>query len=170
MTPITIGPGAVDRSSQGAPNWTQVSKTNPAAEAGIIDTVEIWGAADMTGVVVASFYVVSGNNLSTRDYVNIGDVPAGSKQVFTGLSLQVQPGDYIGMYCVAGTIETGAPAGGGRWYKPGNYIPCANAAFTYTAFTDYSLYGSGSSGGGAVIHPVWRSRGVGIGVGLAHGA
>ena len=165
MTIITIGPGAIDRSSQGVPAWTQVSKTNPATEAGIIDTVEIWAVTNLAGVVVASFFIVSGNNLSTRGYVNIGDVPAGSKQVFTGLSLAVQPGDYIGMYCTAGMIETGTPAGGGRWYKPGNYIPCTNVAFYYTSLSDYSLYGSGSTGRGAVKH-ICRSTGAGIGVGI----
>jgi hypothetical protein len=144
MTAIDIGPGAIERASGGAPNYTQVSKTNPANETGVIDTVEILAGTDMTGVVVASFYVVSGNNLSTRSSVNIGNVPAGSKQTFTGLSLQVEAGDFIGLYCATGTLKVGSPAGSGRWYKSGNYIPCTNTAFTSIGTSDYSLGGSGN--------------------------
>jgi hypothetical protein len=163
MTAINIGPGAIERASGGAPNYTQVSKTNPANETGVIDTVEILAGTDMTGVVVASFYVVSGNNLSTRDSVNIGNVPAGSKQTFTGLSLQVQAGDFIGLYCATGTLKVGSPAGSGRWYKSGNYIPCINTAFTSSSISDYSLGGSGSTPGGYFI---LRAIGAGVGVGI----
>ena len=160
---IDIGPGAVARASEGAPNYTQVSKTNPANETGVIDTMEILPGTDMTGVVVATFYVVSGNNLSTRDSANIGNVAAGSKQTFTGLSLQVQAGDFIGLYCATGTLKVGSPAGSGRWYKSGNYIPCTNTAFTSSSASDYSLGGSGSTPGGNFA---MRAIGVGLGVGI----
>ncbi len=146
---IDVGAAATDRASNAATS-TRVVGTNPANATGTIDTVEIYASETMTDTEVASFYVVSGNNLSTRDSEAIGSVNQGSKQTFGSLSMSINADDYIGTYYSAGRIEkntltTGQP----YWYVAGDNIPCTNVAFTAVSNGgDMSLYGTGTESGG----------------------
>ena len=119
--------------------------TNPANESGTITTVEIWPNITIYLCEVATFYVVSGNNLSTRDTHAIGTVTAGSKQTFSDLSLDVQSGDYLGMYYSSGNMERDTSGFDGLWYLAGDNIPCTNAAFTVLTSNAMSLYGTGTT-------------------------
>ena len=68
---IDVGPGATDRTGTDFSNQTLVEKTNPANATGTLDTWELWFSStsnNATNVEVATFYIVSGNNVSTRDY------------------------------------------------------------------------------------------------------
>ncbi|GAI99634.1 unnamed protein product, partial [marine sediment metagenome] len=75
--------------------------------------------------------------------VVIGDVAAGAKRTFNGLSLSVEVGDYIGMYYASGEVWVDAlGAGYFFWYKSGEYIdPDDEATYTPQEDRDFSLYG-----------------------------
>jgi hypothetical protein len=146
---IDIGAAAIDRAGASA-SATIVEGSNPANADGTIDTVQIYASANMSTCEAATFYVVSGNNLSTRDYETLGAVTAGSTQTFTGLDIDVLTGDYIGEYHPDGNIEHDLSGGTGYWRNTGyDHIPCTNQVFSWNAGRAVSLYGTGTEGGGA---------------------
>lgn len=144
---IDIGSAAIDRASSSGAGYTRVDQNNPANATGTLDTIEIWANADMAGLDVATFLVVSGDNLSTRDTELIGNVTAGSKQTFSGLSIDVTTGDYLGSTWTSGNLEL-TFSGVGAWYIVGDYVPCTNQAFSTIADRTYSMYGTGTEAGG----------------------
>ncbi len=141
---IDIGCPAIDRDTK----WgyrTMVNKGNPANGDGIITSIEIWTKGTLSDVEIAIFYVVSGNNLSTRDNVLIGTVPGDSKQIFA-VNLNVRKGDYIGMYWTysgGAGIEVDSTGGSGVWYLMGDNIPCIDTTFDSIEDLVISLYGTG---------------------------
>jgi len=143
---IDIGSAAENRATNSDPG-TYVGKDNPANLSGKITSIEIWfdsASGNATGVEVATFFIVSGDNLSTRDTQTIGSVTAGSKQTFT-VDLNVVAGDYIGIHYVGGEIER-TNLGVGYWYVlTTDLIPCTNQAFTFLAARTISLYGTGTT-------------------------
>lgn len=139
---IDIGDTAEDRTGVfGA--YTIVAKANPAEKAGKITSVEIWANSELTNCEVATFFVVSGNQLSTRDNDSIGTVTAGEKKTFP-VELDVEIGDYIGIYYDSGQLERSIASGlPGVWYKSGDNIPITGAYFTSADNQSISLYGTG---------------------------
>ena len=137
---IDIGCPAIDRTSSLA-GKTLVNKGNPANASGTITNVDIFATPGytLTNCEVAIFYVVSGNNLTTRDYEYIGDVVGGSKQTFA-VNLDVQAGDYIGIYA-NNYLRRDTSGGEGVWYANGDKIPCTNLEFSLGANWIMSLYG-----------------------------
>jgi len=124
---------------------TNVNKDNPANASGRITSIEIWAATNITGLKVATFYVVSGNYLSARDVETIGAVTAGSIQTFE-VNLEVQEGDYLGCYFTGGTIACEEPDHSGYWYQAGDQTSCTNIEFVGTEnISTMSLYGTGIS-------------------------
>jgi len=138
---IDIGSAAIDRGEALAANYTFIDKNNPANASGIITSVEIWANDALSNCEVATFYVVSGNKLSTRDYETIGTVAAGSKQTFP-VDLDVEEGDYIGITYSAGSLDEDS-FGVGRWYLSGDNIPCSDHFFSEASVRTISLYGTG---------------------------
>jgi len=96
----------------------------------------------MENCEVATFYVVSGDNLTTRDTYAIGNVTAGAKQTFA-VDLDVEVGDYIGIYNSAGAIEVDLSGGSGLWRLNSDEIPCTNETFGSEADNRISLYAEG---------------------------
>jgi hypothetical protein len=146
---IDVGSPASDRTATLSPTYTMVNQNNPANDTGTLDTVEIWfentlGSGDNCDV--ATFYVVSGNNLTSRDIASLGSVTQGSKQTFSGLSIAVSSGDYLGKYSSTGYIERDG-TGVGYWYVSGDKLPCTNQAFSSTANRIPSLYATGATAG-----------------------
>ena len=143
MAVIDIGSEAIDRAAfTTSAATTVVDLNNPANATGVITTIEIWANTDMTGVEVATFYVVSGNYLTTRDTETIGSVTAGSKQTFT-VNISVTSGDYLGFYCTGGQLERDN-TGAGYWVAGGDQIPCTNTNFSApSADRTISLYATG---------------------------
>lgn len=139
---IDIGSPAVNRSLSSTAR-TLITKVNPANASGIITTIELYAVSSLADVEVATFFVVSGNNLSTRDSHTIGAVTSGSKQTFSGLDIDVQAGDYIGLRWSDGLFERDT-GGAGFWYLSGDNIPCTDLTFDYSATpSTYSIYGTG---------------------------
>ena len=141
---IDIGEPAIDRGSQIYYSRTFVNQGNPANESGSITSVEIWANITINNCEVATFYVVSGNNLSTRDTEFIGTVTAGSKQTFE-VNLDVQAGDYIGIWVPSGAMEYETSGGGGMWRNEEDQIPCSDVSFSLYADYVVSLYGTGAT-------------------------
>ena len=150
---INIGQEAIDRNQLWNTAYTVVNKNAPANGTGTITCIEIWANTNLSNCEVATFFVVSGNNLSTRDHVTIGTVTAGSKQIFTidsesnPISLEVHEGDFIGIHATSGNIERYDGVGEGvlLYRTPqGDFIPCENIEFTEYG-GDMSLYGIGET-------------------------
>jgi hypothetical protein len=95
--PIDIGSAAVDRDECIGGGATFIDLANPANDTGVITSVELWFTANHTGVKVGTFYG-SGTDYTNRDFATIGNVTGGSKQTFSGLSIDVTSGDFIGVY------------------------------------------------------------------------
>ena len=141
---IDIGEPAINRGST-ASTYTWVNIGNPANVSGTITSIEIWAQSTISNCEVAIFYVVSGNNLSTRDSEVIGSVIAGSKQTFN-VNLDVQAGDCIGACYTAGALERDSSGFAGCWMNTVDNIPCTNITFTLRAGEAISLYGTGTTG------------------------
>ena len=152
LTVIDIGSGAINRGNT-IGGYTLVMFENPANATGTLTSIEIWAATEMTNCQVATFFVVSGDNLSTRDSVTLGTITAGSKQTITvdsgsnPISLDVQTGDYLGVYIPNGTIEYDDSLQAGMWYLSGDYIPCTNQLFSSVADDAVSVYATGETAG-----------------------
>ncbi len=143
---IYIGAPAINRGvSLGA--FTLVNN-NVANESGIINSVEIWSDTDLSNCEVATFFRPdpggAPNNFTTRDSESIGTVLDDAKRTFV-VDLDVEAGDYIGMYYTAGNIERDSSGGDGMWVKSGDSIPCTNITFTSYATSAISLYGTGTT-------------------------
>ena len=155
---IDIGSDPIDREAV-IPNGstqlsTTVDKNNPANANGTIDTWQIYAETALTGAEVATAYVVSGNNLSTRDYETIGNVSAGSVQTFSGLSTNVITGDYAALKSTTGRTEKTNLSGEGIWWLEADQIPCTNVAFGFYTPRAASFYGTGTEGGGPILQDV----------------
>lgn len=141
---IDIGADCIDRGTAGGGGYTYVSKDNPANAGGTITSVDIWAASTLIGCKVGIFYTTNGNTLKCRDSVVIGDVTAGSKQTFSGLSLSVETGDCIGIYFSPGNMEMDSSGYGGLWYKLGDHMePGDETTYTFLGGYAISVYGTG---------------------------
>lgn len=154
MAVITIGTVAIDRPtfqtawSSGNPR-TKVAGSNPANAAGTIDTIELWfNTVTGTNDVWGGTFSASGNILTCRDSESLGAVSSGSKQTFTGLDIDVETGDYLGMCPKTsdGTMYIDATDGASNhWNVTGEFIDPSDSQ-TYSLFShDLSLYGTGAT-------------------------
>lgn len=152
-TEIDVGDEAVNGGSDMA-GHTCVTKGNPANATGTIDTLYLWADTDVASgtMEVATFYVVSGNNLSTRDSVTLGAITAGAERTITTdvdsnpIALEVAEGDYIGFYCADDSLEVSGSGYSGMWMKVStDAIPCTNLSFNSYAGWGVSLNGTGET-------------------------
>lgn len=141
---IDIGSPAIDRSGNHGPTYTIVLKENPADGTGTITSIEIWAYGNLSGVTVATFFLVSGNILTARDSHSIGSVTAGSKQTFE-VSLDVEFGDYLGMYWTGGFMDFNYSGYVGFWRVLGDQTNCSDYEFTFVSGDTLSLYGTGET-------------------------
>lgn len=141
---IDIGSPVIDRVDSFPPNYTVIVRENPANANGKIEQIKIWAFQDMTGVKVATFFLVSGSNYSTRDWDIIGNVAAGAERTFP-VDINVVAGDLIGYYGVTGRIEKDNAGPMDVGYYAGDHIPCINQIFNVGGTQTISLNGTGSS-------------------------
>ena len=154
---IDIGPGATDRANTAPNDYTFIALDNPANLTGTLDTVEVWANTNLIGFRIGTFYLVSGTTYKCRDSAAIGAVTSGSKQTFSGLSISVESGDFLGMYCSSGLTDRADSGGGGYYYYLGENIdPDDQTSFTFSAGRILSIYATGETAappasGGQVI-------------------
>ncbi len=157
---IDIGAEAIDREQNHAGGWTLIAVDNPANASGTIDTVKIWSLTNLTGVMVGTFYLVSGTNYKCRDSVSIGNITGGSEQIITGLSINVVIGDHIGVYWYTGAELLEADENGNGLYRAGgDYInPGDEATYALASNRTPSLYGTGGEAPPPVGKRGWWSK------------
>lgn len=141
---IDIGSPAISRFFSLLAGFTDIVKDNPANASGTINTVEIYADVNMAGTRVGTFYTTDGNTLKCRDSAVIGNVAAGAKRTFSGLSINVQTGDYIGTYYDTGRIHNSLAGFDGVWVQSGEHIdPGDETAYGFNAGWTLSLGGTG---------------------------
>ncbi len=140
---IDVGTPAIVRPYiAGGGSVTYIVKENPANDGGTITSVEIYVAVDTLDVVAATFEKVGTNSFTARDSYPIGTVLAGAKRTFP-VSLNVQAGDYLGIYASYHNIYV-TPSGEGFWIKGGDQTTCVDKGFNpITPGWTLSIYGSG---------------------------
>lgn len=141
---IDIGSAAINRASYIIQGQTHVMLNNPANDTGVLDTVEIWANTNISGLKVGTFSG-SGTDYDDRDYETIGSVTSGSKQTFTGLSIDVVTGDFIGNYMSAGRIERDSSGGSGYYNISGDTFGSGSNTYNFQSGMDYSLYATGAT-------------------------
>ena len=144
---IDIGMPAIDRGATGNSLYTMINTAEVANASGKITTVEIYSWGNLQNVEVATFHRPDPggfpNNFTTRDSVFIGNVEQDDIRTFF-IDLDVEAGDYIGMYC-SGFMEKDTSGFSGIWQVSGDKIPCTNQAFTFLAGDALSLHGIGKT-------------------------
>lgn len=149
MAVIDIGAAAINRGS--SVSWyCKVGKENPADASGTITTIEIWMNSKLTASTAVETVIDEGSNvLSTRDWVNIGVVPSGSKQTYSGLDIDVETGDYLGVGYSGGGGSLGSIerdlSGEGYWDGGTTNTPYSSTSMTWYADRTLSLYGEGET-------------------------
>lgn len=147
MAVIDIGMPAIDRGATGSSLYTMINTAAVANASGKITTVEIYSWGNLANVEVATFFrpdpVLFPNIFTTRDSVFIGNVEQDAVRTFV-VNLDVEAGDYIGMYC-SGFMEKDTSGFSGIWQVSGDKIPCTNQAFTFLAGDALSLHGTGAT-------------------------
>jgi hypothetical protein len=142
--PLYIGAGAIDRGNATVEDFTYIDRTGPATASGIIHTVELWAYANLQNCVVGTFYGTNSLTLKCRDSVFIGYVPRWVKNTFSGLSIAVEAGDYIGFYAPLGRLDRDTSGFAGNWRLAGEHIdPGDEATYSFVDDDAISLYGIG---------------------------
>jgi len=146
---IDAGAAASNRASELTYGYTLLDKTNPADGNGTITSVEIWANTNLGGCKVGTFYEDGGSGKYTcRDSASIGSVTSGSKQTFSGLSIDVQTGDLIGIYYSSGTLERDG-TGGDAWQYSGDAFGTSQATYSDKAYI-LSVYATGEAPGSGI--------------------
>jgi hypothetical protein len=135
MATITVGGAATSRASESSiTSYTRVWRNGACTGNGTLTSVEIYaGANAITGLKVGTFSVsISGSNplwtgstFTNRDYESLGSANANAKTTFTGLSIDAQTNDVLGIIATAGSIDyssSGGSAVPGIFYKLGDYF------------------------------------------------
>ena len=143
MAAIDVGLAATDRSGLGSAGYTYLSADNPANDSGTLDTVEIWYASDANAVKVGTFYG-SSTDWTNRDYASIGNVTSGSKQTFSGLSIDVEAGDLIGV-APSSQIEIDDSGYAGVYRDIGDNFGAGVKTYDLRAGDGMSLYATGET-------------------------
>ena len=144
---IYVGSPAIDRGTVRVSGSTYVDYAT-ANETGTITQVQIYPVAgqDLVNCEIAIFYVPGADpdNLTTRDTEFIGAVVGGAVRTFD-VDLDVEAGDYIGIYFTGGELETDTSGFLGVFYKAGDQIPCDDVDFGQMAGDALSVYGIGTT-------------------------
>jgi len=69
-------------------------------------------------------------------------VTHGAKRTFA-VDLDVEVGDYLGIYYTDGSIERDTSGFAGMWYASTDQIPCTDFTFSTSSGSAISLYGTG---------------------------
>lgn len=153
MTVIDIGPDAIGRPDQAISGKTEICLDNPANDTGKITKIELWFVTDAGGVKAGTFCCTDPPHFFTsRDVAIIGDVASGSKQTISGLDIDVEAGDYIGIYFSSGLIERHLDGYAGVRYQSDDLFGAGEKMYSLWADDAISLYGEGET----VAPPVRR--------------
>ncbi len=151
-TTLDIGSAATNRADALPATLTCLDLNNPANANGVITSVEVWAATNLTGLRVGTFYLVSGTTYKCRDSAIIGSVISGSKQTITTdsagnpLAIAVVAGDVIGCYYDTGSLKDDSSAPPYtllRWFAGERIDPGDQETYHSNLGSALSLYGIG---------------------------
>lgn len=152
MAAIDVGTAATDRGSYASFSLsTYIDYNNAANDTGSISSVEAWWwEANAGNSVTLAIYQDNGSgNFTCMDTESIGEVSSGSKQTYSGLSLDINTGEFIGGAAADGTAtrcERDTSGYSGIYYDVGNSItPTTSYDFTLASGDCLSLYGTGET-------------------------
>lgn len=144
MADIDIGTPAIDRPQYVSQGNTLIVVANPANASGTITDIDVYIHGDVTGLKFGIFELISGTTFKCRSAVSIGDAAAGLRE-YTGLTLTVVAGDYIGAYWSFGNIDRHDAGGDGYWYEGSdNCVVDDETEYTLSSGRILSLYGEGA--------------------------
>ena len=144
MAVIDIGPGATNRGTTRSSGYTRIDLNNPANDTGVINSVEVWFNTNASGVKVGTFSG-SGTDYDDRDYATIGSVTGGSKQTFTGLSIDVVTSDFLGCYFSGGAIERDSSGYLGVYTYSRDAFGSSSHTYSLISGDAISIYGTGAT-------------------------
>lgn len=110
-------------------------------------TIEVWATAlNLSNFKIGTFSG-SGTSYDDRDYETIGTVTQGSKQTFTGLSIDVVTGDLLGCYYSSGVLESDTSGFDGIYNSnsSGDRFGSGSSTYNFAAGDALSIYGAGST-------------------------
>lgn len=122
--------------------YTFITNVNPANDTGKITNIRFHSIGSMTNVTVATFFLVSGFNFTTRDYELIANV--GTGETFHEVNLDVVAGDFIGF----GSLNTLVSYNTGAfvtYYISELVIPCEDLTFSVLGGYSHNIYGTGET-------------------------
>ncbi len=145
MTVIDVGSSATDRNSAAGAGYTYIPLANPANETGVITSVKLWFNTNATGVRVIVFSK-NGAIFTPVSFASIGNVTAGSEQTFS-VSLNINSGNYLGVYTATGGLDYVNSGGSGYYYKQYDQSEAGAQTFSTNGgeLFDFSLYGIGAT-------------------------
>ncbi|KKM88309.1 hypothetical protein LCGC14_1260070 [marine sediment metagenome] len=139
---VDIGSEAINRNTSFSNGQTIINKGNPSSSSSDVIGVDIWAASNITGLIVGTFYVTSGDTLKCRDSEAIAGTITAGGLVHKEVTVAVEIGDYIGCYYTGGEIEWSAPGSQNTWYRAGQYIdPNDEQEYWVSSATTISLGG-----------------------------
>lgn len=158
--PIDVGATASDRSGWASLHdnqvvYTTIEGSNTANDTGVLNEVEIYLQTNTSSstVYAGTFYENdTAPDFKCRDSETLGILAAGSKQIITGLSVDIQAGDRVGASATVGAkytacrLENDGSGGTAIYMVTGEYIDPGDSA-TFTTYSEYtcSLYGIGEA-------------------------
>lgn len=154
MAAIDVGALAQDRTVSAASGFTMIELGNPANLSGVLTRVSIYAFVTLQDCKVGTFYDLGAGQFACRDYANIGTVAAGAERQFLNY-INVEAGDYIGIYFTSGELEADAAGGSGHRYKSGDQFDAGTQTYTLSTGTILSLYGDGAT----VVIPLLSNSG-----------
>lgn len=152
---ISVGAAAIVRGGTTGGGITVVTNEHaPCDGAGIIDTINLYVSLNTANFRVGLASVES-NKVTILDgsWVNLGTVPAGSMQTFSGLTLVANIGEYLAFNLVTGALYRDTSGGVGYWWNLNDDLfPCISVLFTHVTASPnvYSLNGIGTEVGGVM--------------------
>lgn len=154
---IDVGTEAINRSfGESLRNRTVINYNNSANATGTIDTVEIWTSAFVALTYRAGSFIDNGaDSFTCNDGESLGSLEGGAKRTITGLTISITVGNYLG--CDQSTTSSCSllvdiSGGAGGYTIAGTYCdPSDTGTYTLSANCIYSLYGTGTEGGGDIL-------------------
>jgi hypothetical protein len=93
---IDVGYGAAHYEKDCGGVTISIDKTNTANATGTLDTFQVYYETNATNVIMGTCSKNSATSYTARDSALLGNITAGAVREFTGLSVDVQTGDYLG--------------------------------------------------------------------------
>ena len=140
---------------------TYIDYNNAANADGVIDTVTSWfivNYAEAGNLLKVGTFTDNGSaSFTCHDAQEIGEVSEGESPPFTGLSIDISTGEFIGADARTAKLlymERDLTGHAGIYWLAGQYCdPTDETTFTLAADDCISLYGTGTESGGAVFIP-----------------